>query len=142
MSLSFEVGDAGPVRLIAWTNREHRNAFDPDDRARLADLVDAATVDGVRALILQPRAQNPTGASLTPERVAALAAVLADPGVLVIEDDSSGAVASTPALSLGSVLPSSTVHIRSYSKSHGPDLRIAAVGGPATVLDADGWFRT
>ena len=52
MSLSFEVRDAGPVRLIAWTNREHRNAFDPDDRARLADLVDAATVDGVRALIL------------------------------------------------------------------------------------------
>ena len=27
------------------------------------------------------------------------------------------------------------MHVRSYSKSHGPDLRIAAVGGPASVLD-------
>jgi DNA-binding transcriptional MocR family regulator len=28
-----------------------------------------------------------------------------------------------------------TVHIRSLSKSHGPDLRLAAVGGPAAILD-------
>jgi DNA-binding transcriptional MocR family regulator len=27
------------------------------------------------------------------------------------------------------------VHVRGFSKSHGPDLRIAAVGGPASVLD-------
>ena len=38
--------------------------------------------------------------------------------------------------SLGEFLPDRTVHIRSYSKSHGPDLRIAAVGGAATVVDA------
>jgi DNA-binding transcriptional MocR family regulator len=27
------------------------------------------------------------------------------------------------------------VHIRSYSKSHGPDLRLAAIGGPAELVD-------
>jgi len=32
--------------------------------------------------------------------------------------------------------PASTVHIRSYSKSHGPDLRLAAVGGAGDVVSA------
>jgi len=54
---------------------------------------------------------------------------------VVIEDDSAGDIASTPAVSLGQWLPDQTVHIRSFAKSHGPDLRIAAVGGPASVLD-------
>ena len=31
-------------------------------------------------------------------------------------------------MSIGRHLPERTVHIRSYSKSHGPDLRIAAIG--------------
>ena len=33
-------------------------------------------------------------------------------------------------------LPARTVHIRSYSKSHGPDLRLAAVGGAGDVVTA------
>ena len=32
--------------------------------------------------------------------------------------------------------PAQTVHVRSFSKSHGPDLRLAAVGGAAEVIDA------
>lgn len=106
-----------------------------DDDGPVPDGVRAAVAGGARALIVQPRAQNPTGASLTPERVAALADALGDGGVLVIEDDSSGAVASTPALSLGVLRPESTVHIRSYSKSHGPDLRLAAIGGAAALVE-------
>jgi DNA-binding transcriptional MocR family regulator len=95
----------------------------------------AAVAGGVRALFLQPRAQNPSGASLTRERAGELAAVLSDTDVLVVEDDSAGAVAATPVHSLGTVLPARTLHVRSYSKSHGPDLRLAAVGGPAQLLD-------
>ncbi len=41
----------------------------------------------------------------------------------------------TPALSLGSLRPDQTVHIRSFSKSHGPDLRLAALSGPASIVD-------
>ncbi|GAA4602061.1 DNA-binding transcriptional MocR family regulator [Actinoplanes octamycinicus] len=88
------------------------------------------------AVFLQPRALNPTGASWSPSRAAALAAVLADhPSVYVVEDDSAGDLASGPLCSLGSHLERQTVHVRSFSKSHGPDLRLAAVSGPATVLD-------
>jgi DNA-binding transcriptional MocR family regulator len=39
-------------------------------------------------------------------------------------------------VSLGRRLPDRTVHVRSFSKTHGPDLRLAAVGGPAEVIGA------
>ena len=41
-----------------------------------------------------------------------------------------------PLVSLGRWLPERTVHIRSYSKSHGPDLRLAAVGGAGDLVTA------
>ncbi|WP_030441544.1 aminotransferase class I/II-fold pyridoxal phosphate-dependent enzyme [Actinoplanes subtropicus] len=88
------------------------------------------------AVFLQPRALNPTGASWSPARQRSLAAVLArHPHVYAVEDDSAGDVATSPLLSLGALLPRQTVHVRSFSKSHGPDLRLAAVGAPATLLD-------
>ena len=93
---------------------------------------------GARAVLLQPRAHNPTGVSTTPARLRSLAAVLrrAAAPPWVVEDDHAGDVASSPATSLGALLPGRVVHVRSYSASHGPDLRIAAVGGPAAALDA------
>jgi DNA-binding transcriptional MocR family regulator len=98
-------------------------------------LIDLLETLGVR-VFLQPRALNPTGASWSPSRAASLAAVLSQhPSVYVVEDDSAGDLASGPLLSLGTHLPRQTVHVRSFSKSHGPDLRLAAVSGPATVLD-------
>jgi DNA-binding transcriptional MocR family regulator len=88
------------------------------------------------AFFLQPRAQNPTGVSLSRARAQELAELLAPTGVVVVEDDSAGAIATSEAISLGSWLPSQTVHIRSFSKSHGPDLRLAAISGSAQHLDA------
>ena len=55
---------------------------------------------------------------------------------MVVEDDHSGDIAQAPDVSLGRHLPGRTVHIRSYSKSHGPDLRLAAVGGAGDVVTA------
>jgi len=87
------------------------------------------------AVFLQPRAQNPTGVSMSAARCEDLAATLEPARCLVVEDDHSGDIATGPDVSLGRYLPERVVHIRSYSKSHGPDLRTAAVGGPADVLD-------
>ena len=39
-----------------------------------------------------------------------------------------------PLVSLGAWLPERCAHIRSFSKSHGPDLRLAAVGGAASLV--------
>jgi DNA-binding transcriptional MocR family regulator len=91
------------------------------------------------ALVLQPRAQNPTGISMSADRARKLAGVLArrrhQPMPWIVEDDHSGAISTSPDVSLGTFLPERVVHVRSFSKSHGPDLRIAALGGPAEVLD-------
>ncbi|TYL54918.1 aminotransferase class I/II-fold pyridoxal phosphate-dependent enzyme [Nocardioides sp. BGMRC 2183] len=95
------------------------------------------------AVVLQPRAHNPTGASTSTARAAALARVIrraaaGDDEVTVpwiVEDDHSGAISTAPDVSLGTHLPERVVHVRSFSKSHGPDLRIAALGGPAELVD-------
>lgn len=102
------------------------------------DALAAALRAGARVVVLQPRAHNPTGARLTPQRAAALAAAVraAPAHVRVVEDDHAGGVAHAPLVSLGPLLPDRVVHVRSYAVSHGPDLRVAAVGGPAVVLDA------
>lgn len=105
-----------------------------------AGVVASALAEALRhrpaAVFLQPRAHNPTGASWTPDRARELALALASsPSTVVIEDDSAGDISSSPAFSLATTLPAQTVHIRSFSKSHGPDLRLAAVGGPAAILD-------
>lgn len=87
------------------------------------------------AVFVQPRAQNPTGISMGLDRCLELAGLLRPGRALVVEDDHSGDIATGEDVSLGMHLPDRTVHIRSYSKSHGPDLRIAAVGGSADVID-------
>lgn len=123
-----------------------------DRHGMTVDGLDAALRAGATAVVLQPRAHNPTGVSLTATRARDLAGIVrrhtagtASPvggapvrstrRIVVIEDDHSGQIASSRDVSLGAWL-ATVVHVRSYSKSHGPDLRIAAVGGPATELDA------
>jgi DNA-binding transcriptional MocR family regulator len=96
----------------------------------LADALRHAPV----ALYLQPRAHNPTGTSMTAARAEQLAAVLAGHEITVVEDDHAGDIASAAPVSLGAHLPEQTVRIHSFSKSHGPDLRLAAVAGPAALI--------
>lgn len=103
-------------------------------------LIPAALMAGLerepRMLLTQPRAHNPAGVSLSPARARQLAGILEDRPVLVVEDDHVGDIASAEPVSLGSYIPDQVTHISSFSKSHGPDLRLAAVGGPAEVIDA------
>ena len=106
-----------------------------DEGPIVAQVTEALRQDPV-AVFLQPRAHNPTGVTTTNRRMKALAAELAKTTAIVIEDDHSGDIATGALVSLGSYVPQRTVHIRSYSKSHGPDLRLAAVGGAGNVVTA------
>jgi DNA-binding transcriptional MocR family regulator len=107
-----------------------------EDGPTVAGLRDAVGEGEVRAVFLQPRAQNPAGARLTPGRAQALAEALATTATIVIEDDHANDISWSPMVSLGADLPARTVHVRSYSKSHGPDLRLAAIGGAGDVVTA------
>lgn len=110
--------------------------IDLDEQGMVPSGLAAALAAGATAVFLQPRAHNPTGITLTAQRGHELAALLAHSDALVVEDDHSGDIASGALVSLGKWLPQRTVHIRSYSKSHGPDLRLAAVGGAGDVVSA------
>lgn len=109
-----------------------------DEQGVMPDALADALSAGPRALLLQPRAHNPTGVSMTAERAAELADVIRRSPrgrhVTIIEDDHSGSISQAEAVTLGRHLPDQTVLIRSFSKSHGPDLRIAALGGPADLV--------
>lgn len=94
-----------------------------------------------RALFFQPRAHNPTGTTTTRRRLKELADVLRGHDILIVEDDSANGISNSPDLSIGTFAAAMTVHIRSYSKSHGPDLRLAAVTGPDDVIGALGQLR-
>ncbi|MER6944628.1 aminotransferase class I/II-fold pyridoxal phosphate-dependent enzyme [Nonomuraea sp. NPDC000554] len=99
------------------------------------DRLRAALETRPAAVFLQPRAHNPAGISWTPQRAAELASVFTDfPGSVVVEDDAGGDVAAAAPVSLGTWLPDRTVHVHSFSKAYGPELRLAAMSGPAALI--------
>ncbi|MES2093076.1 MAG: aminotransferase class I/II-fold pyridoxal phosphate-dependent enzyme [Actinomycetota bacterium] len=110
-----------------------------DEDGMRPDLLEEALTLRPAAILLQPRAQNPTGRSLTKARAEELARVIRRSrhasDAIVIEDDHSGEIAVSRDVSLGSWMPGQALHIRSFSKSHGPDLRIAAIGGPTELME-------
>ncbi len=97
-----------------------------DDEGMLPDRLRAAiTSRQCAALVLTPRAQNPYGSALTPDRAAQLRGVLAGaPDLLVIEDDHASLIAGAPAMTVTTGRSRWAV-IRSTSKALGPDLRVA-----------------
>jgi len=110
-----------------------------DEQGMIPREFAAALGAGPSLVVLQPRAQNPTGASMTRERAQELALVLhrsrSAPNAIVLEDDHSGSISSSADVSIAPWLPERVLHVRSFSKSHGPDLRIGALGGPRALVD-------
>ncbi|MFC5503546.1 PLP-dependent aminotransferase family protein [Lysinimonas soli] len=110
-----------------------------DEQGMMPQEFARALAAGPTMIVLQPRAHNPTGVSMSPGRAQELASLLhrsrnAEHAV-VIEDDHSGSISSAPDVTLATWLPERVLHVRSFSKSHGPDLRIGALGGPRALID-------
>jgi DNA-binding transcriptional MocR family regulator len=105
-----------------------------DARGMLPAALAEAVEDGVAAVVLNPRGQNPTGASLDDERAAALRRVLdREPEAMVVEDDHLGPIAGAPRLTL-TAGRRRWAAARSLAKSLGPDLRVAVLAGdPDTI---------
>lgn len=121
-----------------------------DEQGAVPASFDAALRAGAQVVLFTPRVHNPTGASWTVDRVAALADVLAAyPDVVAIEDDH---LADLATAGVGSLLNDRrigerVVYIRSFAKTIAPDLRMAvAAAGPRLRVMlaeaksfADGW---
>lgn len=106
-----------------------------DDEGMTVDGLRAALDAGIRAVICTPRAQNPTGASMSAQRAADLRAVLADhPYVLIIEDDHFSMLSQRPHESLIGPGHRRYALVRSVSKFLGPDMCLAvAATDPETA---------
>ncbi|WP_333013093.1 transcriptional regulator PtsJ [Kluyvera sichuanensis] len=105
-----------------------------DQEGMLPEKLEQALSKGARAVILTPRAHNPTGYSLSVARAAALQQVLNRyPQTLVIIDDHFALLAKAP---WHPVITPQTQHwavVRSMSKTLGPDLRLAFVASDKTT---------
>lgn len=107
-----------------------------DSEGMQPEKLEQALNQGARAVILTPRAHNPTGCSLSARRAAALQNMLARyPQVLVIIDDHFALLSSSP---WQPVIAQTTQHwavIRSVSKALGPDLRLAIVASDSATSE-------
>jgi len=105
-----------------------------DQAGLIPEQLAGAISRGAKAVIATPRGQNPTGATVDPERGRQVCEVLGSHGdVLMIEDDYVAEVAGAPYVSLHEA-SSGWVVIRSVSKVFGPDLRVALMAGDALTI--------
>ncbi len=104
-------------------------SIEVDEQGPVPSSLQGALAAGVTALLVVPRAQNPTGAAITAGRAAELRALLdRSPEVLVIEDDHAAPIAGVGLHSLTLGRERWAV-VRSVSKWLGPQLRVAVLLG-------------
>jgi DNA-binding transcriptional MocR family regulator len=105
-----------------------------DDEGPRPESLERALGQGVPAVVLSSRAQNPTGAALGEKRAADLSRLLARrPEAFVIEVDDSSVVSGCPLVTLTTGRKHWAV-VRSTSKWLGPDLRVAVTTGDAITI--------
>ncbi|WP_435100446.1 aminotransferase class I/II-fold pyridoxal phosphate-dependent enzyme [Arhodomonas sp. AD133] len=103
------------------------------------DGVDPAALAGhlnrhTAAVVLTPRAQNPTGANLDNAHLARIQELLSERrDILLVLDDHWGVLSSAPPPAIADS-DAPWLLVRSLSKPLGPDLRVAAVTGDARTV--------
>ena len=109
--------------------------FALDDEGPLPDSVEQALRRGCRAIVITPRAQNPTGAAITPSRAADLQRVLRSfTNALLIENDYAAPIAGAPLITLVTESRPHWAIIRSTSQFLSPDLRLAVMAGDELTI--------
>ena len=106
-----------------------------DEYGPTPEAVDHALKQGCRAIIMTPRAQNPTGAAVSAERAADLRRVLRRRSdVVLIENDYMAPIAGAQFFSLRAGPRERWAVVRSTSKFLGPDLRVALMAGDELTI--------
>jgi DNA-binding transcriptional MocR family regulator len=101
------------------------------DGVRPDHLAEALRRTGARLVFSQPLYANPNGASLSPDRRAAVLDALAGAGAFLLEDDWSRDLAidaDPPPPLAADDREGHVVYLRSLTKSSAPGLRVAAIG--------------
>jgi DNA-binding transcriptional MocR family regulator len=99
-----------------------------DDDGMLPDaLAEAATVLAVKTVYLMPTVHNPLGTVMSPARRLALANVIRQHALFLIEDDAYRFLEPAGPAPISFHVPESSFYIFSFSKPISPDLRVAYV---------------
>lgn len=106
-----------------------------DQDGPLPDSLREALRSDPVAFVYEPRSSSHLGASVTPQRRDELAALLTDTDTSIVEDDGLGELSSFEYHGVAEVLPQRSVLVRSYSKSHSPDLRLGIMAGAREPIE-------
>ncbi|WP_114943864.1 PLP-dependent aminotransferase family protein [Microvirga calopogonii] len=113
-----------------------------DGEGPLPSALEAALKARPAAFIFQPRLHSVTGQSVSRARLGALAGVLKEVDTLIVEDDGTGDISAAPRHSLGAHFPNRVIHILSFSKTHGPDLRLAVLSSSRAIVEQIQSYRS
>ncbi|NIX76663.1 PLP-dependent aminotransferase family protein [Microvirga terricola] len=94
------------------------------------------------AFLYQPRTHAVTGHKVSAARLDDMARLLKDSDTLIVEDDGISNLSAQPPASLGAHFPERTVHIMSYSKTFGPDLRLAVLSSSNDIVSQIQAYRS
>ncbi|MFQ0812369.1 GntR family transcriptional regulator [Brucella anthropi] len=113
-----------------------------DHEGPLPGSLAAALQEKPSAFLFQPRLHSVTSNCVSAARLKALGDILENSDALIIEDDGVGDVAMAPRHTLGSRFPDRVIHVLSYSKSHGPDLRLAVLSSSRGIIEQIQGYRS
>lgn len=113
---------------------------DCDEHGPIPSSLAAALNYKISAFLFQPRSHSVLGVSLNKQRMDELAPHLVDVP-FIIEDDGIGPVSGSEDLTFGNYFPQKVIHIRSYSKTLGPDLRLAVLSTTKEYADSIQAYR-
>jgi DNA-binding transcriptional MocR family regulator len=102
-----------------------------DENGMLPQALDEACMAAnVRGVYLVPTNDNPTAITMPSERRAAIAQVISQHSLLLIEDDAYGLLPAQPLAPVASLAPANAWYIASVSKVLTPGLRVAWLRAP------------
>ncbi|WP_262028078.1 PLP-dependent aminotransferase family protein [Microvirga sp. Mcv34] len=113
-----------------------------DSEGPLPSSLETALKARPAAFIFQPRLHSVTGQSVSRKRLETLAGILKEVDTLIVEDDGAGDISSAPRHSMGVHFPNRVIHILSFSKTHGPDLRLAVLSSSRAIVEQIQSYRS
>jgi GntR family transcriptional regulator/MocR family aminotransferase len=112
-------------------------ALPVDDRGARTDLLNEGALSGVRAVVVTPAHQYPTGGTLHPSRRRTLTDWARTAGGLIIEDDYDGEFRydRQPVGALQGTAPDRVVYVGTASKTLAPGVRLAWIVLPQSLVE-------
>lgn len=123
--------------------RRHGLKLAPLEQIDADALRELCRREPVRALYVVPTNDNPTTRTIAAAERGRIAEVCRNHGIMLIEDDAYGALASTPIPPIAAALPGQSWYIASSAKAISPALRVAFVHCPglSQAHAAAGWLH-